>query len=119
MIVSETGTGLPGNSGDGSYISNAEQSNEFYIFDSSCNARGAYAPGSCSTPWWIEENFLKDVLTITNVFMDVSDAFFSFDYGDGTYLVNNNQCGCENEESFPTATTICKCAFPVDGHFGS
>lgn len=89
----------------------------FYIFDNACNIMSTYTPPSCGVPWSIEENFLTDVLIITDVFMDVGDPYFSFNYGNGKYSIRNNHCVCNDDGSGLAAAVGCRCAFPVDGIF--
>ena len=94
-----------------------EGGSSFAIYDESCNLRGSYGVPDCGTPFIIEENFLADVLTVTDVNLDVGDPFFSFLYGDGKYSINNNHCVCVDDGGGLEANVACRCAFPVDGHF--
>lgn len=110
MSVSLVDVPSPGGIGAG-----ATSGTTFYIFDNACNIMSTYTPPSCGVPWSIEENFLTDVLIITNVFMDVGDPYFSFLYGNGKYSINNNHCVCNGDSSGLAAAVGCRCAFPVDG----
>lgn len=89
----------------------------YIIYDNACIPKGVYAPSGndCGTPYVIEENWLADVLTITEIDTDPAGARFTFDYGDGQFSIGNNGCTCGDLSSGLTAETGCKCAFPVDG----
>ncbi|KAJ5604886.1 hypothetical protein N7510_010040 [Penicillium lagena] len=113
MSVSLSDVPAPGGTPD----VGAGSSTTFYIFDNACNIMSTYTPGSCGVPWIIEENFLADVLTITRVEMDVGQPYFSFNYGNGVYSINNNHCVCNSDDDGLTAGQGCRCAFPVDGYF--
>ncbi|KAF1973723.1 hypothetical protein BU23DRAFT_532935 [Bimuria novae-zelandiae CBS 107.79] len=94
---------------------------DFAIYDNTCALKGAYYPGQndndCGTPYFIMENFLAQVLTITNVRLDTAKGYFSFAYGDGLYSINNNHCDCVEKPDGLEARAFCKCASPIDGHF--
>lgn len=93
----------------------------FAIYDHTCALKGSYDPGNdgndCGTPYIIMENFLTQVLTITGVNFDAANGKFSFDYGDGTYVIDNNGCDCVDASDGLRAAAKCKCAFPLDGTF--
>ena len=117
-----TSTGLPSCSGEScdasSDFNTLISDSGLYIFDEACNVKGAYTSDSCSgVPQIIEENFLADVLTITDLSFDVGAPTFTFNYGNGKYSIRNNHCGCQDESKGITAIKSCKCAFPQNGIF--
>ncbi|WPG98190.1 Hypothetical protein R9X50_00097600 [Acrodontium crateriforme] len=89
----------------------------YLMYDNACNLRGLYGPSgnNCGIPFVIEENYLAQVLTITSENTGVGGAYFSFDYGNGEFSINNNQCGCQDMSSGLQGAQGCKCAFPVSG----
>lgn len=91
---------------------------QYYIFDEGCNLLGLYeGTPSCGVPFTITENFLSQVLTVTAINTGAGAGSFTFDYGDGTYTINNNGCDCVDDSSGLEGAQACKCAFPQDGHF--
>lgn len=88
---------------------------DFYIFDESCTIGGRYPLPPCDTPFIIEDNFLKYVLTVNIVDTEAVSPYLSFNYGARKYSIRNNHCVCNNEGSFFEAVEACRCAFPVDG----
>ena len=107
LIVQDASTGLTdGNVGGSSVL----------IMDNYCKLLGAYSFNRCGSPFVLEANFLKYVLTIDNIFLDAGDPFIAFYYANGHYLINNNGCVCgEIGSEVVAAASGCRCAFPVDG----
>lgn len=95
------------------------QGNSFMIYDNACVVRGVYSPGNegndCGTPYFIEENFLPYVLTITNVDFDTGKPRFKFTYANGLYSIGINHCICQDVSHDLEAEQACKCAFPLQG----
>ncbi|KUI69559.1 hypothetical protein VM1G_04722 [Cytospora mali] len=93
--------------------------NSFMIYDNNCIVKGVYSPGdegnNCGTPYVIEENFLRYVLTIKDIDFDVGSPSFKFAYADGTYSIGENNCDCKDVSDDLEAEQACKCAFPLDG----
>jgi hypothetical protein len=110
--------GLPGRGDPSTDFSGCEGTNNLIIYDESCTIRGAYGIPDCGTPFVIEDNFLPYVLTMKTINTDVGDPYFSFLYGDGVYSIRNNHCVCVNDGSGLEAKVACRCAFPINGHFG-
>lgn len=102
----------PGSGGIGAGYS---QGNSLFIFDNACNIMGEYAPCSGGTPYTIEENFLADVLTVSDIDMDLGGGYFKFYYGNGEFTIGNNGCTCQDDSSGLQGSQGCKCAFPQDG----
>jgi hypothetical protein len=98
-------------------LAGAAGGTEYFIYDNNCNIMSAYQQPSCGIPWIIEENFLTDVLTITDVDEELGDAYYRFTYGNGAYSIDNNHCVCNGMSSGLTGEQGCRCAFPVDGIF--
>ena len=127
--------------GEGSYTFAMWYTNSqdayFYIMDNACNILATYdVPITCPTPFVIEENFLKYVLTIEQRWYlgdpsSPGDFGFEFKYANGDYKIGENQCSCQSSRSvsLPSrnnpsrpgggnaeqSSVGCKCAFPVDG----
>lgn len=115
MTVTLTSLGIPGGS-DGPSNPSVQGGFGFQIMDNTCKVVGVYTKPACGIPYVIHENFLQYVLTVRNVFGDVGDPYFQFDYANGRYSIGNNHCTCSDiHSSFPSATKGCKCAFPVNG----
>lgn len=103
-------------------------SNESIIYDNGCNVQGVYGtePNSnCGTPFVIEENFLADDITITNVNLvaakGAGGADFEFLYGNGNFgsdekNTDKNNCACDDMSSGFEAAVGCRCVLPVYGN---
>jgi hypothetical protein len=89
----------------------------YIIYDNTCTPRGAYGPSGndCGTPYVIKENWLPYVLTVNKIDTSVGGPYFSFNYANGKYSINNNHCGCQDMSSGLEAEKGCKCAFPIHG----
>jgi hypothetical protein len=92
----------------------------FYIFDNSCNLKGAYTLNPKCDVYnggqYLNANFLPYVLTLKQVDMDVGSPYFQFVYANGKYSIHNNHCVChEMKATFPEASKGCRCAFPING----
>lgn len=90
----------------------------FFIFDENCTIKGAFSPhqtNDCSSPYVIEENFLKYVLTVTSLNYGPVEPYFSFLYANKNFSIGDNGCGCEETGGGLEAVYGCKCVFPVNG----
>jgi hypothetical protein len=88
----------------------------FQIYDETCKLRSSYKFPDCGAPFIIEENFLKDVMTVQSVNMDVGAPSFTYLYGNGKFSIGNNGCVCNDNNNGLKAGTSCRCAFPLDGN---
>ncbi len=87
----------------------------FLVMDNSCKVLGIFPQPNCGIPYVLEANYLDYVLTLTAIDSGVGEGYFSFEYGNGAYSIDNNQCGCMDSTEGLTAVLGCKCAFPVAG----
>lgn len=91
------------------YVSTAK----FIIYDNHCNVKGIYAQPDCEIPYWIAEDFLPYVLTITSI--NTATGYYAFPYANGLYSINNNHCNCHDVSHGVTGEQTCVCAFPIHG----
>ncbi|CDH49224.1 predicted protein [Lichtheimia corymbifera JMRC:FSU:9682] len=95
--------------GDYTFLMNLYHDMNFCIFDNACKVLGAAKQPDCGLPYVWMDNYLQYVLTITDAHTGglYSTTYYSFDYANGKYSINNNHCECVDLD--------CKCAFPVGG----
>ena len=113
MSSSLSGGPFPLGSGGGELNENGGTS--FLVMDNSCKILGVFPQPGCGVPYVLEANYLDYVLIVTSVYTGISEGYFSFNYGNGDYSIDNNHCGCSDSTEGLSASQSCKCAFPVAG----
>ena len=91
------------------------ESAEFLIMDNSCKIFGVFPQPTCGVPYVLEANYLDYVLTLTTISTTTPSGYFSFQYGNGKYSIDNNHCGCSHSAKSTTVYQSYNCAFPVAG----
>jgi hypothetical protein len=116
LEISEVG--VPTFDGDNAFAGIAGNS-AFILYDNDCNRLGVYGPDNedndCGTPYQIVEDFLDYEIIITEVFFDVGDPDFTFEYGNGAYMIGENDDKCVDMSSGLTAHQGCRTHFPLNG----
>ncbi|KAL4877552.1 hypothetical protein BJY04DRAFT_221923 [Aspergillus karnatakaensis] len=88
----------------------------FIIYDHACVPRGKYSIGDdCGIEYVIMENFLPYVLTVTSVNWSTGSPYFNFKYGNGRFMIGENQATCQNIGGGLRVEMGCKTGFPQDG----
>ncbi|KAL5334239.1 hypothetical protein BJX70DRAFT_402773 [Aspergillus crustosus] len=88
----------------------------FIIYDNACIPRAKYGlDGNCGTPYVIRENFLPYVITVTHVNWNSAGPYFKFNYGNGQFMINENQAVCRDIGGGLRVEKGCKTGFPLDG----
>jgi hypothetical protein len=91
----------------------------FILYDNDCNRKGVYSPddegGDCGLDYQIVEDFLDWEIIITEVNFDVGRPDFTYLYGNGAYMIGENDDKCHDMSSGLYAHQGCRTHFPLNG----
>jgi hypothetical protein len=90
-------------------------SKAFILYDDVCKRTGVYSPdeegNDCGIPYVIEEEWLSDKLTVTNINWDVAAPYFKFKYADNEYQTGQDWNICSDISSGLRAEQACQATF--------